>query len=81
MHGLFTDLEATVGSYELRSYGGEQKDRQGDPSLSNLSHFGNLSGWHLRGMTHKTNLHLLNMQGASRDATVEPRGSVAASIM
>ena len=28
---LFIDLEATMGTYELRSYGGEQYDRQGGP--------------------------------------------------
>ena len=28
MDGLLTDLEVTVGAYEL--YGGEQYDRQGD---------------------------------------------------
>ena len=26
---LLTDLEATVGTFELRFYGGEQYDRQG----------------------------------------------------
>ena len=29
MDGLNTDLEATMGAYELRSYGGEQYDRKG----------------------------------------------------
>ena len=28
---FFIDIKATVGSYELRSYGGEQYDRQGVP--------------------------------------------------
>ena len=28
--GLLTDLEATVGTYELRSYGGEQKSKLGN---------------------------------------------------
>ena len=27
----FSDLEATMGTYELRSYGVEQYDRQGGP--------------------------------------------------
>ena len=31
MDGLLTDMEATVGTYELRSYSGEQCDRQGVP--------------------------------------------------
>ena len=34
MHGQLTDLEATIRTYELRSYGGEMYDRQGDPNLS-----------------------------------------------
>ena len=42
MVGLLTDLEATVETYELLSYGGEQKERQGDPNQSNISHSGNL---------------------------------------
>ena len=44
------DLENTVRSYELRSFGAEQKERQGD------------------------------MQSHSREATVAPRGGVAASF-
>ena len=31
MDGLRTDIEATVGTYELRSYGGKQYYRHGVP--------------------------------------------------
>ena len=35
---LFIDLEATVGTYELRSFGGEQKDRHEGPLAYLTSH-------------------------------------------
>ena len=34
MDGPLTDLEATVGTYQFRSYGGEQQNRQGDRALN-----------------------------------------------
>ena len=39
MDGLLTNLEATVRTYELRSYSVEQYDRQGDASLSKTISF------------------------------------------
>ena len=43
---LFVDLKATVGTYELRCYGGKQWDRQEGVHLSktHLSHFPSFSG-------------------------------------
>ena len=59
---LFIYLEATAGTYELRSYGGEQKGRQGVPYLKKRSHFGCFAGWYSRGMTNlllcSYNIHL-----------------------
>ena len=39
MDGLLTNLEATVETYELRTYGGYHQDRQGDPNLSKTISF------------------------------------------
>ena len=39
MDGLITDLEVTMVTYKLHSYGGKPSDRQGDPNMSKTTSF------------------------------------------
>ena len=63
---------------EVRSCGGNSYERQMGPQPVKNSLIWPFFRFHLRGMTHKTNCHLLNIQ--TLEATVTQRGSVAASL-